>query len=112
MLSHCNEHEAPVPVNAILGCVIPVHQIMPEALAVVLREAPLTPDKIAFAWRTAVGPAVGRVTTIELKGRVLHVQAKDAAWRREVERSAGVIRTRLQTLLGEDVVRGLDVTVA
>ena len=78
----------------------------------VLREAPLTPDKIAFAWRTSVGPAVGRVTTIELKGRVLHVQAKDAAWRREVERSAGVIRTRLQTLLGEDVVRGLDVTVA
>ena len=99
-------------VNAILGRVIPVHQIMPEALAMVLREAPLTPDKIAFAWRTAVGPAVGRVTTIELKGCVLHVQAKDAAWRREVERSAGVIRTRLQTLLGEDVVRGLDVTVA
>ena len=85
---------------------------MPEALAVVLRKAPLTPDKIAFAWRTAVGPAVGRVTTIELKGRVLHVQAKDAAWRREVERSAGVIRTRLQTLLGEEVVRGLEVTVA
>ncbi len=97
--------------NAILGRVIPVHQIMPEALAVVLREAPLTPDKIAFAWRTAVGPAVGRVTTIELKGRVLHVQAKDAAWRREIERSAGVIRTRLQTLLGDDVVRGLEVTV-
>ncbi len=85
---------------------------MPEALALVLRDAPLTPDKVAFAWRTAVGPAVGRVTTIELKGRVLHVQAKDAAWRREVERSAGVIRTRLQTLLGEEVVRGLEVTVA
>lgn len=84
---------------------------MPEALAVVLREAPLTPDKLALAWRTAVGPAVGRVTTIELKGSVLHVQAKDVAWRREVERSAGVIRTRLQTLLGDDVVRGLEVTV-
>jgi hypothetical protein len=91
--------------------VIPVHQVMPEALAFVLRKAPLTPEKIAFAWRTAVGPAVGRVTTVELKGRVLHVQTKDAAWQREVERSAGVIRTRLQTLLGEDVVRGLEVTV-
>lgn len=84
---------------------------MPEALAFVLRKAPLTPEKIAFAWRTAVGPAVGRVTTVELKGRVLHVHTKDAAWQREVERSAGVIRTRLQTLLGEDVVRGLEVTV-
>ena len=84
---------------------------MPEALAVVLRKAPLTPDKVAFAWRTAVGPAVDRVTTVELKGRVLQVRAKDPAWQREVERSASLIRSRLATLLGDDVVRGLDVTV-
>ena len=88
---------------------IPAQQVMPDALAVILRKAPLTPEKVAFAWRTAVGPAVDRVTTIELKGRVLHVRAKDAAWQREVERSAGLIRTRLAALLGDDVVRGLDV---
>lgn len=91
--------------------VIPVHQVMPGALAVVLRKAPLTPEKIAFAWRTAVGPSVDRVTTIALRGRVLHVRAKDAAWQREVERSAGLIRSRLAVLLGDDVVRGLDVTL-
>ena len=85
---------------------------MPDALAVVLRKAPLTPDKVAFAWRTAVGPAVDRVTTVELKGRVLQVRAKDPAWQREVERSAGLIRSRLGRLLGDEVVRGLDVTVA
>ena len=90
---------------------IPVHQIMPQALAVVLREAPLTSDKIAFAWRTAVGPAVERVTTIELKGQILHVQTRDAAWRREIERSAGIVCRKLKTLLGDDVVRGLEVTV-
>ena len=90
---------------------IPIHQVMPNALALILRKAPLTPEKIAFAWRTAVGPSVDRVTTIELKGRVLHVRAKDAAWQREVERSAGLIRARLGTLLGDDVVRGLEVTV-
>lgn len=84
---------------------------MPGALAVVLRKAPLTPEKIAFAWRTAVGPSVDRVTTIALRGRVLHVRAKDAAWQREVERSAGLIRSRLAVLLGDDVVRGLDVTL-
>ena len=93
-----------------LARMIPVHQIMPEALAVILRDAPLTREKIAFAWRTAVGPAVERVTTIELKGQMLHVQARDAAWRREIERSAGIVCTRLKTLLGDDVVRGLDVT--
>ena len=84
---------------------------MPDALAEILRKVPLTPEKIAFAWRTAVGPSVDRVTTVELKGRVLHVRAKDAAWQREVERSAGLIRARLGALLGDDVVRGLDVSV-
>ena len=84
---------------------------MPAALAAVLRRAPLTPEKVAFAWRTAVGPAVDRATTVELKGRVLHVRANDAAWQREVERSAALIRTRLATLLGDDIVRGLDVIV-
>jgi hypothetical protein len=91
--------------------VIPVHDVMPGALATMLRRAPLTPEKIAFAWRTAVGPAMDRVTTIELKGKVLQVRAKDAAWQREVERSAAIIRTRLGALLGSDVVRGLDVSV-
>ena len=57
---------------------------MPDALAAVLQKAPLTPDKVAFAWRTAVGPSVDRVTTVELKGRVLHVQTTDAAWQRDV----------------------------
>lgn len=91
---------------------IPVHRVMPGALAAVLQKAPLTPEKIAFAWRTAVGPSMDRVTTVELKGHQLHVRAQDPAWRREVERSAGLIRVRLGTLLGDDVVRGLDVTVA
>ena len=98
--------------NAILGHVIPVHRVMPDALAAVLQKAPLTPEKVAFAWRTAVGPSVDRVTTVELKGSVLHVRAKDASWQREVERSAGLIRVRLGTLLGDDLVRGLEVTTA
>jgi hypothetical protein len=85
---------------------------MPGALAAVLRKAPLTPEKVAFAWRTAVGPAVDRVTTIELRGAVLHVRAKDAAWQREVERSAALIRMRLDHLLGAAVVRGIDVTIS
>ena len=88
---------------------VPVHRVMPDALAAVLRKAPLTPEKIAFAWRTAVGPSLDRATTIELKGHVLHVQARNAAWRREVERSAVLIRTRLAALLGDEVVRGLEV---
>jgi hypothetical protein len=91
--------------------VIPVHQLMPGALAAILRRAPLSPEKVAFAWRAAVGPSVDKVTCVELRDQALHVQAKDAAWQREVERSAALIRARLEALLGEDIVRSIHVDV-
>ena len=83
---------------------------MPDALAAVLRRAPLTPEKVAFSWRTAVGPAVDKVTSIALHDGVLHVRAKDATWQKEIERSAALIRSRLDSLLGEDVVRYMKVS--
>lgn len=84
---------------------------MPDALVQILSKAPLTDEKVMFAWRTAVGPAVDNVTSIRLDGRVLRVRVRDAAWQREIERSAALIRTRLEPLLGVGVVRGLEVTV-
>src|SRR5918994_7758073 len=90
---------------------IPVQRLMPDALAAVLRKAPLTPDKVAFAWRTAVGPSVDRVSTVRLDGHTLRVRTRDAAWQREIERSAALICARLDALLGTAVVRGLDVTL-
>jgi hypothetical protein len=84
---------------------------MPDALATVLRRAPLTPEKIAFSWRTAVGPAVDKVTSVALHNGVLHVRTRDATWQREIERSATLIRSRLESLLGEDVVRYIKVAV-
>src|SRR5688572_21562176 len=91
---------------------IPVQDVLSNALAVILRKAPLTPEKVAFAWRSAVGPAVDKATAIDLRGGVLHVRARDAAWQWEIERSAAVIRARLGTLLGSDVVRYVEVTAA
>ena len=79
---------------------IPVNHLMTGALASILRHAPLTPEKVAFSWRTAVGPAVDKVTAVELHDGVLYVRARDAAWQREVERSAALIRSRLDGLLG------------
>jgi hypothetical protein len=92
--------------------VIPVQQFMPRALAEILRKAPDSPEKIAFAWRNAVGPSVDKVTAIELHGRVLRVRARDASWRREIERSAGMIRSRLNSVLGEDAIRHIDVQLS
>jgi hypothetical protein len=84
---------------------------MPDALAAMLRRAPLSAEKIAFAWRTAVGASVARATAVELAGTTLRVRAKDAQWRREIEHSAGIIRARLDALLGPGTVSSLDVRV-
>jgi hypothetical protein len=88
---------------------IPVQQLFPAVLCEVLRKAPLTPEKVAFAWRASVGPAINKVTTVELRGRVLHVRAKDASWQREVERSIGIVRSRMEALLGHGVVGDIQV---
>ena len=90
---------------------VPIQAVVPELVAGVIRKAPYSAEKLAFAWRMAVGPSVDRVTTIALERGVLRVRAKDAAWRREVERSAGIIRRRLESLLGPNMVRTLDVTL-
>jgi hypothetical protein len=92
--------------------VIPVQQFMSRALAEVIRKAPLTPEKVAFAWRTAVGPAVDHATSIDLRDRVLYVRVTEAAWQREVERSATLIRLRLDALLGSDTIRYIEVIAA
>jgi hypothetical protein len=90
---------------------IPVSRFMPDALAALLRRAPLSEEKVAFAWRASVGAAIANATTIDLRGSVLHVRARDAAWRREIERSAGVVRARLDALLGAGIVRRIHITL-
>lgn len=90
---------------------IPVHTVVPQALEAILRKAPLTPEKVGFAWRFTVGPAVDRATVVDLREGVLHVRTRDRSWQREIERSAGLIRTRLAALLGENVVRTVHVVV-
>jgi Dna[CI] antecedent, DciA len=90
---------------------VPAHRIIPGILAQVVRPAPLCPEKVDFAWRASVGPVVNRATAVRLDGQgVLHVSAQDAQWRREVERSLGLIRSRLDTLLGPDVIIRVEIT--
>ena len=91
---------------------IPVHRLLPDALAEILRKAPLTDDKVAFAWRSSVGPAIDRGTMVSLREGILQVTAREAGWGREVERSEALIRARLESLLGRGVVRTIRVNVA
>jgi hypothetical protein len=91
--------------------VVPLQQFLPAALASALRRAPLTPDKVAFAWRSAVGAAVDRASAIELRGATLVVTVKSNEWRQEITRSSALIRSRLALVLGEGVVTRIAVFV-
>lgn len=75
----------------------------------VVRKAPLTPEKVAFAWRMAVGARVDSATQIDLRNGTLHVLATQAGWLSEVEHSAPIIRSRMAAFLGPDVVRFIKV---
>jgi len=91
---------------------IQVHRFIPDALAQILRKAPLNDEKVSFAWRSSVGPAIDRGTMVSLREGVLQVTTREAAWGREVQRSEALIRARLDSLLGRGVVRTIAVVVA
>lgn len=89
----------------------PIAQAIPRALAELLRGAPLSPGKIEFAWKAAVGPAMERVTAIRLEDHVLLVEADTVSWAREVSRAAPIILRRMQGLIGAAVIREIIVRV-
>ena len=79
----------------------------PAVLAEVIRRQPASKARTDFAWAVAVGPALARVTTVELRNNNMIVCARDAQWARELERARDTILPRLQMLLGRDTVKGL-----
>lgn len=80
--------------------------VLPGVVAEVIRNAPLSPEKVTMAWRLSVGPAVAKATTVRLDEEgVLHVEAESPAWASAVRKSRSLILNRLQQLLGEDTVR-------
>jgi len=87
----------------------PLAHVVPSALRVLLRDAPLSQGKVGFAWRAAVGAAVGRATEVRLDGTVLVVTTTSAQWSREVKRSSPMILRRLGELLGANVVERIEV---
>ena len=87
----------------------PLNSALPGALAELLKGAPLSPGKVSFAWRAAVGPALERETSVRLESKTLIVDAGSKQWAREVRRSSSIILSRLQNLLGQDAVSEISV---
>lgn len=88
---------------------VPLHDVLPAALTRLLQRAPLTPEKVEFAWTQAAGPAVARKTEVALANGVLTVRVREAAWQRELERAIAVLIPRLQEVLGREALRRIEV---
>ena len=87
----------------------PLSSALPGALAELLRGTPLSPGKVSFAWRAAVGPALERETSVRLEGATLIVDAATRQWAAEVRRASSTILRRMETLLGPDAIKELTV---
>ena len=87
----------------------PLTSALPGALTELLRGTPLSPGKVSFAWRAAVGPAVERETSVRLENGTLIVDAASKQWAHEVRRSSSIILNRLQKFLGPDAVSAIAV---
>ena len=85
----------------------PFQSFAPNVLADIIRRQPDSAERTAFAWSVAVGPALARVTSVEIRNRNLIVSARDVQWARELERSRETILLRVQRLLGTDTVKGM-----
>jgi predicted nucleic acid-binding Zn ribbon protein len=82
-----------------------ISDAVPAALAALLERQPLSPAKVDFAWRVAVGPAVARATHVALDTEgALVVTTTDRHWTREVESARPLVLARLARLLGPNVV--------
>ena len=87
----------------------PLTHAMPGALRLLLHNTPLSDGKVGFAWRAAVGEAFERATAVKLEHGVLVVETTSAEWAREINRSQGIILSRLQAMLGADAVTRIQV---
>ena len=77
-----------------------IQQFAPRVLAEIIRRQPASKEKTSVAWQLAVGPALARLTTVDLRDGVIFVTARDERWRAEIARAQDAILAKLQHLLG------------
>ena len=78
-------------------------------MASILRRQPPSAARTSFAWQLAVGPALARVTSVEMDGTTLRVRSADPRWLKEIDRAKLAILPKLQDLLGENAVAKITV---
>ena len=82
----------------------PIQGFSGSVLAEIVRRQPSSPARTAFAWQLVVGSTLARMTSVEMKGTSLLVTARDDRWLKEIDRARPAILSKLQQLLGADVI--------
>ena len=83
---------------------VPLQSFSSGVLAEIVRRQPASKERTNFAWQLAVGQALARATTVELKDGVLTVRALDERWIREIERARDRVIGKMRQILGEDQI--------
>ena len=86
-----------------------IHTFAGGVVAQIVRRQPPSPARTTFAWQLAVGPALARMTSVELEATTLRVRSADPRWLKEIDRAKGAILPKLQLLLGADAVTKLSI---
>jgi predicted nucleic acid-binding Zn ribbon protein len=85
-------------------------ELLQAALAPAVRQAPLTPEKVEFAWRAAGGAAIARTTRVALgEDRVLRVTGDDPQWLDAVHGMRSHLLRQLEPWLGAGTVALIEV---
>ena len=83
---------------------VPVQSFSCGVLAEIVRRQPAAKESTNFAWQLAVGQALARATTVELRDGVLTVRAVDRRWIQEIDRAKASVMMKMQNILGGDQV--------
>ena len=83
----------------------PIQSFSASVLAEIIRQQPPSAARTTFAWQLAVGPALARVTVVDLVDGTLTVTARDERWLKEIARAKDIILQKMQHLLGTQTVR-------
>jgi predicted nucleic acid-binding Zn ribbon protein len=85
-------------------------QVWSDALAPAVRQAPLTPEKVEFAWRVAGGPAIARATRVTLADNgVLRVTGDDPQWIDAVRGMRSELLRQLEPWLGPGTITAISI---
>ena len=86
---------------------VPVQSFSSGVLAEIVRRQRPSKERTNFAWQLAVGQALARATTVDLKDGVLTVRALDQRWIQEIDRARDRVIGKMRHILGEDQVRNI-----